>query len=364
MDSKPAQEVEEVGAEEEEGQNADEYLNTQSPEEEENVPPEVQRRIKALKNIQLNVTKLETQFYEEMHALECKYLPLYQPLFEKRRQITIGEYEPNDEECDFALNDPDEVANAIANVKLTESEEEPKEKVNGIPDFWLKIFKNVEMLEDLVEHYDEPILKHLSDVTIEMSAKPMGFKLHFHFTPNEFFTNPVLTKSYAMKCEMESEDPFSFEGPEIVSSSGCHIDWIKGKNVTVKTIRKKQKHKQRGSVRTICKTVEAESFFNFFNPPQVPEDGEAELDEQTQIRLTTDFEIGQYIRERIVPHAVLYYTGEALDDEYEVDDEDEDEDVDEEDDDEEGEADPTPREKRSLHSRMAVKSGQQDCNQQ
>lgn len=68
----------------------------------------------------------------------------------------------------------------------------------------------------------------------------------------------------------------------------------------------------------------------------VPEDGETELDEQTQIRLTTDFEIGQYIRERIVPHAVLYYTGEALDDEYEVDDEDEDEEVDEEDDDEEG----------------------------
>lgn len=53
------------------------------------------------------------------------------------------------------------------------AEEEAKEKVNGIPDFWLKIFKNVEMLEDLVEPHDEPILKHLADITIEMSAKPM-----------------------------------------------------------------------------------------------------------------------------------------------------------------------------------------------
>jgi len=43
-----------------------------------------------------------------------------------------------------------------------------------------------------------------------------GFKLHFHFSPNEYFKNAVLTKSYDMKCEMDSEDPFSFEGPEII----------------------------------------------------------------------------------------------------------------------------------------------------
>lgn len=47
----------------------------------------------------------------------------------------------------------------------------------------------------------------------------------------------------------------------------------------------------------------------------VPEEGDAELDEETQMKLTSDFEVGQYIRERIVPRAVLYYTGEALEDE-------------------------------------------------
>lgn len=48
----------------------------------------------------------------------------------------------------------------------------------------------------------------------------------------------------------------------------CEIDWKKGKNVTVKTIKKKQKHKGRGTTRTVTKTVQNDSFFNFFNPPQ------------------------------------------------------------------------------------------------
>lgn len=44
----------------------------------------------------------------------------------------------------------------------------------------------------------------------------------------------------------------------------------------------------------------------------MPDDAEAELDDETQALLTSDFEIGHYIRERIVPRAVLYYTGMPL----------------------------------------------------
>jgi nucleosome assembly protein 1-like 1 len=306
-------------------------------EEEEVIPPEVHRRVHALKNIQMDIVKLETEFYREMHELECKYLPLYQPHFEKRRQITSGEYEPTDKECEFTHGDPEEIAQAMAKINLATAANDGKEKVKGMPEFWLKIFKNVEMLQDMIEVPDEPILKHLVDITVEISANPMGFKLHFHFSPNEYFSNPVLTKTYTMKCEPDPEDPFQFEGPEIVSCSGCLIDWAKGKNVTVKVVRKKQKQKSRGQTpRTVQKTVTADSFFNFFNPPQVPEGDEVELDEQTQIKLTTDFEIGQYIRERIIPHAVLYYTGEALDDEYEEEEEEDEEGLEDEDDDEGG----------------------------
>ncbi len=42
--------------------------------------------------------------------------------------------------------------------------------------------------------------------------------------------------------------------------------------------------------------VKADSFFNFFDPPPVPEDPTAEVDEDTQAFLTADFEIGHYIR--------------------------------------------------------------------
>lgn len=139
-----------------------------------------------------------------------------------------------------------------------------------------------------------------------------GFTLEFHFEPNEYFTNSVLTKEYEMRTEADAEDPFSYEGPEIIKCKGCTIDWKKGKNVTVKLIKKTQKHKNRGTKRTITKTVQNDSFFNFFAPPEVPSDEEP--DEDTEAILAADFEIGHFIRERIVPRAVLYFTGEALED--------------------------------------------------
>lgn len=54
----------------------------------------------------------------------------------------------------------------------------------------------------------------------------------------------------------------------LVFHHSCTIDWTKGKNVTLKTIKKKQKHKGRGTVRTVTKTVPNDSFFNFFTPPE------------------------------------------------------------------------------------------------
>lgn len=65
---------------------------------------------------------------------------------------------------------------------------------------------------------------------------------------------------------------------------GCEIMWKKGKNITVKTIKKKQKHKSRGSVRTVTKSVQADSFFNFFSPPLMPEDPNSTLASDIQVR--------------------------------------------------------------------------------
>jgi len=43
----------------------------------------VVRRVKALKNNQLLLLNMETEFLKEVHALECKYMDMYKPLFEK-----------------------------------------------------------------------------------------------------------------------------------------------------------------------------------------------------------------------------------------------------------------------------------------
>ena len=62
-------------------------------------------------------------------------------------------------------------------------------------------------------------------------------------------------------------------------------------------------------------------------PRPVPDDPDADVDEEVQGQLTADFEIGHYIRERIVPRAVLYFTGEALEeDDYDDEEEEEEED--------------------------------------
>ena len=40
------------------------------------------------------------------------------------------------------------------------------EDVKGIQSFWLTIFKNVEMIADMIQEADEPALETLRDVTV------------------------------------------------------------------------------------------------------------------------------------------------------------------------------------------------------
>ncbi|XP_064877476.1 nucleosome assembly protein 1-like 1 isoform X1 [Oncorhynchus nerka] len=304
----------------------------------ESLPKVVKRRVNALKNLQVKCAHIEAKFYEEVHELERKYAALYQPLFDKRSDIVKAAYEPTEEECEWKADEEEELTvskqeemKEKAKVE-EEKKDEEKEDPKGVPEFWLTVFKNVDLLSDMVQEHDEPILKQLQDVKVKFSdpGQPMSFSLEFNFEPNEFFTNTLLTKTYTMRSEPDENDPFSFDGPEIMGCTGCTIDWTKGKNITLKTIKKKQKHKGRGTVRTVTKTVLNDSFFNFFTPPDVPESGD--MDEDTEAILAADFEVGHFIRERIVPRAVLYFTGEAIED----DDDDYDEEG-EEADDEEGE---------------------------
>lgn len=352
----------------------------------ETLPECIKKRINALKNIQVECAQLEGKFYEEAHQLEMKYAELFKPLYEKRNDIVNAIYEPTEDESSWV--EPGEEADKIEEEeeksKEEKSEEEKTEEervadsvmsqlqldenTKGIPEFWLTAMKNVELIEEMIQEHDEAVLQHLIDVKLIFTGKKendlgddaeMGFVLEFHFETNDFFTNTALTKTYRMKSEPDKDDPFSFDGPDIFGCSGCKIDWKKGQNITQKEIKKKQKHKGRGQTRIITKTVQTDSFFNFFEPPEVPED-EEDLDEETEALLAVDFEIGHFFRERLIPKAVLFYTGEAI--EEDSDDEDDDQETtseedDDDDDDEDEENDPD-------YKLPASGEKPQDCKQQ
>lgn len=100
--------------------------------------------------------------------------------------------------------------------------------------------------------------------------------------------------------------------------------------------------------RVVKKTVPTESFFNFFSPPKAPTD-EDDDDAASDIeeRLELDYQLGEDIKEKLIPRAIDWFTGEALqfeeldeDDLEEGDFEDEDDEEDEsEDHDDEDESD-------------------------
>ncbi|XP_016380171.1 nucleosome assembly protein 1;1-like [Sinocyclocheilus rhinocerous] len=247
------------------------------------LPKTVKRRVYALKRLQLQSANIEAKFYEEVHELERKYAGLYQPIFDKRRDIVAGAVEPTDEECEWQSDREEEDLAEDLQKKAALEEKQADSAVaddpKGVPEFWLTIFKRVDMLEEMLQ----------------------------------------------------------------VALLLCKIDWHKGKDVTVKIVKKKQKHKGRGTVRTVTKEVPQDSFFNFFNPVKASPDG---MDEDLDFTLATDFEIGHFFRERVIPKAVLYFTGEALEDDESYEEEDleegEEEDLDDEGEEEdEGDCDPT-----------------------
>jgi nucleosome assembly protein 1-like 1 len=276
----------------------------------ESLPADVKRRVNALKNLQVKHAKLSADYEKEVAALDLKYAALNKPIFQQRTQIVGGGYEPTDEEAHFSDEEDDE-----------EEEEEKKEEkkdetpVKGIPHFWLTALQRSDFIAEKIQEYDVPVLEHLTDITVTPNeAAGTGFTLNFHFSQNEFFTDAVLTKTYTIDIEGE-EGALMYTGPMFSGTTGCDIHWNAGKNVTVKSIKKKQKKKggkDAGSVRVVTKLEKVDSFFNFFSPPAVPTD-EDEAAEETQAKLEEDFEMGDFIREKLVADAVLWFTGEALD---------------------------------------------------
>lgn len=301
----------------------------------ESLPQVVRNRVNALKNLQFKTVQAECEYYKEVHQLDLKYQKQYDEINAQRNKIIEGNYEPSGAEIEWKEKEKDaeeELSNGVAKITIDGMDENTK----GIPKFWMYALKNAneDSLMGLLEDEDEPVLEHLTNITVNLN-EPVnnGFTLNFHFSENPFFTNSVLTKVYKLRDEPDPDCPLEYDGPEIIDVQGCKIDWKEGKDLTKRTVKVKKLKERKGPkgspAKDVTKEVQADSFFTFFSPPQVVEGKEEELTDEDRAVIAMDFDVGFAIKEKVIPRAVLYFTGEAFDE-----DDDEYEDVDTEADDE------------------------------
>ncbi|KAK8366765.1 hypothetical protein V6Z12_A02G140300 [Gossypium hirsutum] len=308
----------------------------------ETLSPNVRKRVEVLREIQSEHDELEKKFFEERAALEAKYQKLYEPLYTKRYEIVNGIVKVEGETNEAVMDE--------------EGDKCVEEK--GVPDFWQTAMKMNEILAEEISERDEGALKYLKDIKWSRNDDPKGFKLEFFFDSNPFFKNTVLTKTYHM-VDDENE-------PILEKAIGTKIEWYPGKCLTQKVLKKKPK-KGSKNAKPITKTENCESFFNFFNPPQIPEDDDIddELAEELQDRMEHDYNIGSAIRDKLIPHAVSWFTGEAgqgneydgLESDYDSDDQDGDEG---EDGDEEDETEERKGKKKSASANAGLNQHEND----
>ncbi|GAA5973219.1 hypothetical protein JCM8115_003470 [Rhodotorula mucilaginosa] len=330
----------------------------------ESLPAAVQYRLTALKGVQRDHSALEAEFQREIFELEKRFAEKYRPLYERRRAIIEGKDEPKEDEIkkgveveeeeeedeDSDFEDEEDVDDEEDDERekpkkergVKPSDEELAQAPKGIPEFWLTTLKNHLGLSELITERDEDALRHLVDIRVAYPAdNRSGFTLVFEFGEGakQFFENTKLEKTYYYQDEVGYEGDFVYDHAE-----GTKIQWKEGKDLTVKIETKKQRNKNTNQTRIVKKVVPTDSFFSFFNPPQPPSaatDDEAEDDvsiaSDLDEKLELDYQIGEDLKERVIPRAVDFFTGKALryeqhgagfdsdefDDEFDEDDDDE-----------------------------------------
>jgi len=377
-----------------------------------NKTKKIRARIKYLQEIQASHDALEEDYKRELEALDAKYTKKYAPLFATRAKVVKGDEEAPAEivealKAELAEVEKEEGFAGGAGVAAANAAGASDPVPKGIPQFWLGAMRAHDGVASRITEKDEAVLEHLLDLRCEElgggdgeggegedgeggagaaatdkkekeggedsdseeQPREYGFRLAFVFEmPNPFFDSPadgVVTKTYHMAAE---DDEGMLE-----RAVGTRIAWKAGKDPTVKILKKKPKPGRKpggaSSGKPMTKIEKTESFFNFFCPPAVPEEGDDDLDEEEvealQEALEEDYELGETLRDELIPHAVSFYTGEMAemegeeeeeedyDDEEEEegdgdeDDEDEDDEDDDEDDDDEDDSEEEEEDRRA-----------------
>ncbi|KAB0399419.1 hypothetical protein E2I00_012754, partial [Balaenoptera physalus] len=171
--------------------------------------------------------------------------------------------------------------------------------------------------EDLAEGTSPQVPKELLSSRSKLSKT---FRHNMHKVKAQFYKDLYdLEKKYAAfyqplfdkKADIINaiHEPTEVEvRPEIISSAGCEIYWKDGKDLTVKTL-KLQNCEGPGGVVPTSRKVPSSSFFTYFYPPDSPEG--------RVLDVATDYKLGYFFREVLIPKSILLFMKEAIKYQYE-----------------------------------------------
>jgi len=319
------------------------------------LPGYVLERVDALLALDARRQRTMELYAKERAELESKYAALLEPMYRERSEIVRGnrddeirrssatkqkrkeeEERPADDDDDAAgeeggaepneeIGNDDEATTQpqgegqqrqiiSVGAEGSSSQQQQHPEVKGVPQFWVSAMTHNETVGELITEDDVDCLEYLLDVSCVDRPDGKGFALRFRFAPNEYFNNDVLTKTYDVPNLMLSSDE-----PLLKGVRGTKVDWKSDdRALTYRMVKKKQrgKGKNAGQVRTVTKKEDVESFFRWFEPPEMPEmdtiEDESEA-ERLEAIFDDDYEVAAAFRCQIVPRAVLWFTNQAED---------------------------------------------------
>jgi len=227
---------------------------------------ETQKALEEIDVCQNEVDQLNEDASEEILKVEQKYNTLRKPLFKKRDDI-----------------------------------------ITRIPNFWVTAFVNHPHISTLLEEVEEEALHYLTSVEVEeFEDIKSGYKIHFYFGTNPYFSNTTLTKEFRLA---NTGDP---------TTSSTPIQW---KEDPKSTNPLKELHSQAGSLANgegTSSKRKSKTFFGWYMDTQNPSDDET----------------AEVIKDDLWPNPLHYYLVPSIEveaeDEEDLDDEEEDNHIDEE----------------------------------
>ncbi|KAL5103603.1 Phosphatidylinositol 5-phosphate 4-kinase type-2 beta [Taenia crassiceps] len=244
-------------------------------------PKEVKAGVDALKTLFKKRASIYSEYLRELYALEFKYARLYAPIYLQQRAIVAGR-NVEDMEEDESPVDQKTLGDAKFDASLGSA------SGLGIPGFWARVLRTAPLMRNYLTEMDLDILQYLEGIRYSFSKKlsSPGFRLVFMFKRNPFFNDNVLMKQFSLKFIDQCEDLNEFGPIKVISTKASQIDWTSA-------------HEPNGDVAVPPK----DSFFNLFRDLQ-PESPDA----PEYAQLMEDYDVCVYIRDRVLPYAVYWFT--------------------------------------------------------